>query len=211
MLSNAEIKSKPRFHFKVFWPKFTDYLEAVEHGWQCQDDITDPFRRLDFLLRNSTRELQSWAAQKIGNVKEQLLMAKEVVFQLDQAQERRVISDDEMDICRNLKGMCLGLASFERTIARQRSRITYLREVDANTKFFHLHARFRKWRNHIASLHKDGVQTSNHAEMAEVLLSYYDTLLGQEVPRTSTHNFAMIGIHHLDLSALELPFTKAEV
>jgi hypothetical protein len=47
--------------------------------------------------------------------------------------------------------------------------------------------------------------------MAEVLLSYYDTLLGQEVPRTSTHNFAMIGIQHLDLSALELPFTKAEV
>jgi hypothetical protein len=136
MLSNAGIKSNPRFHFEVFWPKFTDYLEAVERGWQCPDDITDPFRRLDCLLRNSARELQSWAAQKIGNVKEQLLMAKEVVYQLDRAQERRVLFDDEMDIRWNLKGMCLELASLERTIARQRSRITYPREGDQTQHSF---------------------------------------------------------------------------
>jgi hypothetical protein len=47
--------------------------------------------------------------------------------------------------------------------------------------------------------------------MAEVLLSYYDALLGQEVPRTTRLNFAMIGIQQLDLSALELPFTEEEV
>jgi hypothetical protein len=83
MLSNAKIKAKPRFHFEVFWPKFDDYLEAVERGWRCDGDISDPFRQLDCLLRNTAKELQSWAAKKVGNVREQLILAHEVVLQLD--------------------------------------------------------------------------------------------------------------------------------
>jgi hypothetical protein len=211
MLSNAKIKAKPRFHFEVFWPKFDDYLEAVERGWRCDGDISDPFRQLDCLLRNTAKELQSWAAKKVGNVREQLILAHEVVLQLDRVQDRRILSDDEHTMRRELKGLCLGLTSLERTIARQRSRITYPREGGPNTKFFHLHASLRRRRNHIASLHVGGVQTARHEEMAEALYDYYAGLLGQETPRTTQLNLAMLGIEQLQLSSLELPFTEDEV
>jgi hypothetical protein len=88
---------------------------------------------------------------------------REVVLQLDRAQDRRTLSEEEMAMRRELKGLCLGLASPERTIARQIWRITYLREGDANTKFFHLHVTIRRRRNHIASLHVDGIWTTRHA------------------------------------------------
>jgi hypothetical protein len=53
----------------------------------------------------------------------------------------------------------------ERTIARLRSRIKYLKEGDANTKFFHMHARFRKKRNFISYLEEEGSVVTNHEDM----------------------------------------------
>jgi hypothetical protein len=44
-------------------------------------------------------------------------------------------------LSREVKLKVLGLTSLECTIARQRSRITWLTEGGANTKIFHLHAR----------------------------------------------------------------------
>jgi hypothetical protein len=55
-----------------------------------------------------------------------------------------------------VKMHCLSFSSLERTIARLRSRVLYLREGDANTSFFHLQVRFNKKKNFIAKL-----QTNN--------------------------------------------------
>jgi hypothetical protein len=116
------IHSKPRFHFETFWPKTTGFQEAIVRGWVCATTITDPLRRLDVLLRNLKRELQKWAASRIGNVREQLLMARGLILKLDQASERRALSDEEFELRKTLKLKCLGLSSLERTIARQKSK-----------------------------------------------------------------------------------------
>jgi hypothetical protein len=80
--TNVIPAAKPRFHFEVFWPKFEGYMEAVESG--CPDSITDPYRRLDNLFRNTIKQLQSWAAKRIGQIKTQLLAAREIILKLDQ-------------------------------------------------------------------------------------------------------------------------------
>ena len=74
----------------------------------------------------------------MGSVRLQLLMARELIAQLDAAQETRMLTDDELSLRGELKCRSLGLASLARTIARHRSRIRYLEEGDANTKIFHL-------------------------------------------------------------------------
>jgi hypothetical protein len=73
-----------------------------------------------------------------------------------------------------LKKRLLGLASLERTIARQRSRILWLREGDACTHFFHLHASHRRRKNFIGHLIVDDVRISDHADKAEAVDSFYD-------------------------------------
>jgi hypothetical protein len=67
-----------------------------------------------------------------------MAIANLVIFRLDAAQDRRQLSHGEAWLRKMLKLSLLGLASLERTIARQRSRIRWLAEGDANTKLFHM-------------------------------------------------------------------------
>jgi uncharacterized small protein (DUF1192 family) len=82
-------------------------------------------------------------------------MAKEIIHRLEIARDSRDLSNREEWLRKKLKLHLLGLASLERTIARLRSRILYLKEEDANTSFFHHQARFRKKKNFIAKLHTE--------------------------------------------------------
>ena len=212
LLTNSTIRSKQRFHFEIFWPKLDGFIEAVERGWHCDNKVTNAYRRLDCLLRNVTRELQSWAAKKIGSVKLQLLIAKELILRFDRAQEQRELSEEEFQLRKDLKKLTLGLSSLERTIARQRSRLLFLGEGDANTWFFHLHANGRRRKNHISRLRNPVTGDFATGEnMATVLFDFFDNLLGTERDRPCTLNFQALDILPHDMAALELPFTENEV
>ena len=128
--------------------------------------------------------MQSWSAKKVGHIKSQLALAREVQYRLEVAQDMRLLSPQEEWLRKELKKLCLSLASFERTMARLRSRVSYLREGDANTSFFHKQAAFRKQKNYIAKL-KDGdrVVTSQEYKQ-EAMYNFYDNLIGKVADRT---------------------------
>jgi hypothetical protein len=124
--------------FKSIWPKLLGYLDAVKEGWQCDLQHADEFRRLDHKFRNTAKSLKRWSQKNVGSIRLQLAIAREVVFKLKQAQDSRALSAAEQELPTKLKFKSLGLASMARVIARQRSRLTFLRDGDANTRFFHL-------------------------------------------------------------------------
>ena len=80
---------KARFHFKVFWPKFDDYEDTVMQAWRRPGNQMDPLLRLDDMLRGMVRELQQWSSTRIGEIRAQLLMDRELVLRLDTAQEQQ--------------------------------------------------------------------------------------------------------------------------
>jgi hypothetical protein len=86
----------------------------------------------------------------------------------------------------------LGLASLDRTIARQRARIANLKDGDANTSFYHRQCTYRKQKNRIFSITTDNQVLTDHAEMAEATYSHFDALLGTAVAREH-----ILDLHHL--------------
>jgi hypothetical protein len=81
-------------------------------------------------------ELLSWSQKQVGSIKLQPAVANQVVFKLDQAQESTNLSNEEVELWKELKLKSLGLASLHRTMVRQHSIILFLAEGDVNTKFF---------------------------------------------------------------------------
>ena len=127
-------------------------MDIVKEAWACDLGITDPFLRLDIMLRNTARALAACGQREIGNIKLQIAIANIVILWFDYAMENRRLTEEERWLRRTLKQLVLGLASLERTIARQRSRITWLKEGDANTQLFHLVANGRRTMNYISSI-----------------------------------------------------------
>jgi hypothetical protein len=184
MSTNVSFHRKSRFHFQAHWPRIAGFAEAVASGWYAEEQHPDPFIDLQQRLKSTARVLTRWSQRRIGNVKEQILLANEVIRQLDMAMDQRNLNEDEFWLRAQLKKKVLGLASLERTIARQRSRIRWLQEGDANTSFFHVHASIRRRRNHIFSLRSGGTPVTEQAAMEEMATEHYTQLLGEPV-RTS--------------------------
>jgi hypothetical protein len=105
----------------------------------------------------------------------------------------------------------LGLASLERTIARQRSRITWLSEGDACTRFFHLHANHRRRKNFIAHFKVDGSLVADQEGKAKAADAFYEQLLGSSPDRGFSLNLDYLGMQSHKLVELDAPFSEEEV
>jgi hypothetical protein len=144
------------FHFRSYWPKLHAYLEVVQRAWSCPIPDTNPFRKLEWLLRNTFKALQSWSDRSVGNIRLQLEVVREVGHRLEMASDRRALATHEESLHKLLKCKSLGLASLQRSMVRQESRLLWLKEGDTSTKFFHSYANMRRRKKHIHSLEHNG-------------------------------------------------------
>lgn len=158
------VHGKRRFHFESYWPKLAGFHEAVSSFWSVPINATCPIEMVSLKLKRLTRALQSWSQKQVGHVKSQLGIAREILHRLEIARDSRMLTADEDWLRREVKRHCLVLASLERTIARLRSRISFLAEGDTNSALFHRTAGFRKQKNFIPKLIHDGQVVSGQEE-----------------------------------------------
>lgn len=204
--------NKARFHFEAFWTKQEGFQEAVESAWSSVPSSACPFDTLAKKFRATVRGLQSWSQKKIGHVNTQLGLAREILHQLEIAQDHRTLSTLEIWFRNKLKLNSLALSSLQRTTARSCSRITWLSEGDANTALFHSHARHGKRKNFISKLTSDeGLVLTKHEEKEQNIFSFYSNLIGQSLDREATVNLDALNIPSWDLADLDAPFTEEEV
>jgi hypothetical protein len=202
---------KRRFHFESFWTKVPGFLDAVKLIWEAPVQANCAVERLSLKLQRLSKGLQKWGQRKVGNIKIQLGMAREVLHRLEIERDSRDLSENEEWLRRKLKLHCLGLASLERTIARLRSRILYLQEGDANTAFFHQQARFRKKKNFIPKLQVGDQLVVSQEDKQAAVLEFYENLLGKAEEREFTIDLAELGVQQHELSMLDAPFSEEEV
>jgi hypothetical protein len=150
--------------------------------WNSVQATTCPFITLDRKLKETAKKLQTWSDRKVGHVRSQLALAKEILHRLEMAQDGRILSPAEFWLKNKLKKQSLLLSSFKHTMARLRARISWLRDGDANTKLFHLHARQRKRKNFVARLVDGNQILTNHIGKAECIDLFYTNLLGTSEP-----------------------------
>jgi hypothetical protein len=204
-------QSKRRFTFQAFWPKVAGFLDTVKAVWLVPRPDADPLRLIDHLLCETTKALVKWSVKPVGYIRMQIQVAKEVIFRLEVVHESRSLSPKELSLGRFLKLHYLGLTSLQRTIARQKSSLRWLREGDAYTKLFHLNANHRRRKNYIPSLLVDSRTLTREDEKAAAAFTFFDGILGVSHERSCTLDFEELSLSRLDLQDLGQSFTEAEI
>jgi hypothetical protein len=205
------VRGKKKFHFESFWTKLEGFQEVVVESWNAPVvPVPGPLEQFSIKLKRLTRALQSWSQKKVGHVKLQLAIAREILHRLEIAQDSRPLSSDESWMRREAKCSCLVLASLERTIARLRSRIRFLKDDDANTALFHRTAGFRKQKNFIPKLIQEDRVITDQDEKQDIIFNFFNGILGTAA-RPSTLDLNFFHRNGIDLTTLEQPILEDEV
>ena len=102
------------------------FQDLVHNTWNRPVASALPMKRLHIKMARVAKAIKRWKKDKIGDTRMQLAIVKEVLLQLEEPQEHRLLTAMELHICRLLRTHSTGLAAIEKSRIRQRSRLTYI-------------------------------------------------------------------------------------
>jgi hypothetical protein len=205
---------KPKFKgfkSKSYWLAILGFLELVKQVWDNPLQGIDPVQRLHIKPSHTTKALKKWEKSCIGNLKMQHTITKEVIWLLDQAQERRALSHEEVGFRSRLKEIYLGLVTMEKIKARQRSRMTNIKYGDSNTKFFFLRANGRKRKKHIQFLHTEEGLAISHEDKAREIERHFGEVLGTKQARTTSLSWNVLDYPTFNLAEMDDEISQEEI
>jgi hypothetical protein len=203
---------RPRFRFESFWTAMPGFQEVVAEAWHRGIPTTiNPLTSLHIKLSRTSKALKTWSKTLLPQSKIAMAVCREVIHQLEIAQESRSLSPREHQLINFLKNRLLGLAAIEKCRARQKSRITWVKKGDANTRYFQIMANIRKQRNFIHYLQMDNGIAVTQSEKQHTIFDHYLKHIGTYVPRACSLNFSELNWQPRDLQHLNLPFSEQEI
>ena len=212
LLANGRGPKRPRsFRFENFWIQMPGFKDVVSKAWNGHHNHLEPCHLLFHKLKKTGQELRRWSKTLFSKTKVELHMALEVILRFDIAQESRSLSLEEREIRARLKRRIIGLVALERSRKRQCSRITKLKEGDANTKYFHLHVNARRRKNFIHRLKHNNGWVTAHDQKRDIIHDHFKGIIKRGLPRTVNFNWNTIPRPVCDLANLGMPFTEEEV
>jgi hypothetical protein len=103
------------------------------------------------------------------------------------------------------------LASLACSIARHRSRLTFLCDGDANTRFFHLQACHRGRKNFIDQLNHQNCDVVEEDQKAQIGFDHFDAILSSYENCSVQLDFELLNMSHINLSSVTRCFLEEEV
>lgn len=189
LLASDEGPSRQKsFRFENFWTKMPNFKKVVADAWNERVSHHDPCQILFHKLKKTSQRLRCWSKKLFSHHKVQLHMALEVILRLDMAQEIRALSNDEQDLRKQLKRKVVALAVLERARKKQSSRITLLKEGDANTRFFHLRINHRRRKNFIHRLRHNQGWVTNHDDKKAIVHEHFSKIIRKGPTRSKDFN-----------------------
>jgi hypothetical protein len=190
----------------------TGFMETVQEVWQQPVNTQDAILRMHVKLIRTAKALKLWRRQHLGNLPLRLAMVNELLLLMDRTQEYRVLTTEELEFRGYLKAKSIGLATIQRSRARQHSRLTWIRSGDACTKLFMLQAGNRKKKLFIPALtNASGHTVTGQQQKEEIVFEHFVRMMGTPQGRTRCLNWANLGYQNHDLSDLEAPFEVVEI
>nr|XP_027100870.1 uncharacterized protein LOC113719906 [Coffea arabica] len=164
-------RKKKRFYFDKRWLHKEGIQEVVEQAWNKEEHGSKMFK-VTRKIRNCRIELLKWRNKVQSNSRSKINDLKQ---ELDRV--RNSDSDKRNGEVRELKKQLAEAYKEEEIFWSQKARISWLREGDKNTKYFHSYVKGRRVSNNLSKIQReDGSWTNNEDEVVTEIAVYFKEL-----------------------------------
>lgn len=184
-LNPAVQRQRKAFRFQNFLLQNPNFVPLVAHLWFSFNLVGSTMFRLSKKLKLLKNFIREFSKDNFSNLEKRVKEAHLVVIGL---QQQLLTNPDshlaQLERTANEKWQTLLLA--EESFLCQRSRITWLREGDLNTSYFHRITAARQAMNHIHLLVDcSGIRIDTQLKIQEHCVNYYHFLLGrpEDIPQ----------------------------
>jgi hypothetical protein len=209
--STSDWGPKP-FRFNNHWIKNKKFLEVVKECWSMECDKRWMGLVLKDKLKTLKEALKRWNKVEHGEAEGKIGSLTKIIKELEIKGESDELSVEEKR-CRIESGESLWLLMKSREgIQFQRARSRWLKEGDANTKFFHACVKGRQRANTIVALEKGGGWLESPSSIKGEIISYFSNHFAEEEwnrPALDGIDFPMLSLE--DKEGLEVGFKDEEI
>uniref|UniRef100_A0A2N9FH09 Reverse transcriptase domain-containing protein n=1 Tax=Fagus sylvatica TaxID=28930 RepID=A0A2N9FH09_FAGSY len=191
------------FRFEEIWTTDVGCEDTIQAEWDKVGAGTTMFQVWN-KLKDCKRGLGKWSKQHFGNVTRQLAEKRQQLLDA----EANAIQGGSLDSLKRLKSEINFLLEKEERMWRQRSRTSWLKDGDRNTRYFHGQASQRRRRNRIMGFqNNEGVWMEENEEMVSILVGYYETIFTTSQPTQIEE--AVAHVPHVISSSMNESLTRA--
>ena len=203
---------KSPFRFENMWLKVDRFVHRVRDWWALYSFPSSLSHILASKLKALKLDLKKWNVNEFGNVQSKHLKLLHLLHKLEIDGKRRVLFDFEKSERLRLINDLETNMHLEEICWRQKSRVTWLKEGDKNTKYFHKVANSHRRHNAIRNLYINGVLTlDQEAIKAEILGFYQHLYIEDTICRPLLDGLSFSSISPEEESWLERPFEEEEI
>ncbi|GLU12860.1 hypothetical protein SLE2022_295180 [Rubroshorea leprosula] len=194
------------------WQLHPNFKKVIEEKWSAMEVDGFAGYKCKQKLKKLKEFLKGWNRDEFGDMEAQYEQAVKKVEHADLKNEDFDL--DDFEILQRQEGFqnMWDILRKREMIWKQKSRSKWVREGDANTRFFHRIANGRKAQNHITGLWCDGCWVEEPIQVKKEVVNYFSKIFQGDTwnrPKPYGVNFKQIPTE--DKQWLERPFSIEEI
>jgi len=155
------------------WENFTGYKEFVREKWSSYSLDGWGGYVLKEKLKCIKRDLKEWHHRHSKNLSSRISTLKDRISTLELKGKAKVLVGQELEDLHDYSEESFSLSRINSSICWQQSRMNWLREGDANSKFFHTIMSGRRRRNALQFIMVDGVLVEGVDNVRSAVYSHF--------------------------------------
>jgi hypothetical protein len=200
------------FRMLKCWTDLPGYEQFVTKKWRSFNTEGWGAYVLKEKLKLIKGSLKEWHQRHSQNMDGRCRMVKERMALLDIKGESSALKDDEVVELHDLSENLHSLSRIQTSICWQQSRLRWLQEGDANTKFFNGIMSSRRRRNAIQMLQVNGVQIEGVQNIRATVFNHFSSHFRHiEVEQPRVDNLCFRQLSMTESGNIIRPFTLEEV
>lgn len=162
------------FKFESMWFRDDNIINLIEHWWNVSVFLGSEMFIVVNKLKAIKRKLLEWNRENFGNI-----FDKKLLIEKNLKDFNKEVLEKEMNEHLFLKEKSL-LSEYEKILSkeeifwRKKSRESWLKDGDRNTKFFHNSTKQKRWVNRISNItNSQGANLANSADVASKAVRFF--------------------------------------